>query len=138
MIKIRIDVSLVSSDTTAPCDGFTCVSDGVCLPAEKQCNKRKDCVDNSDEQDCTLECAENQFKCFNNRTCLHVAWKCDGDNDCSDGSDEMNCRKFLKSISFLIYGIFYGIVLSQRMVITCLTSSRLHSSNLSTAVTLSF
>ncbi|XP_066985211.1 sortilin-related receptor-like [Macrobrachium rosenbergii] len=81
------------------CDGNRCVSD------EKECNKDIDCLDNSDENNCTASswvytfsssmtsipaCGLDEFRCDS----LHCVPKdkiCDGTDDCADKTDEVGC-----------------------------------------------
>ncbi|XP_054162427.1 low-density lipoprotein receptor-related protein 4-like [Oppia nitens] len=67
---------------------FTC-SSGQCILKTWYCDGDTDCIDKSDESDCTpRDCAaDREFKCTNER-CVRNDWVCDGTDDCGDGSDE--------------------------------------------------
>jgi len=74
---------------------FRCSSDGTCIPEEKKCDKRRDCIDNSDENDeiCgkSLPCdLLIHFDCDN--ACIDKSLQCDGKKDCKDGRDEEGCQ----------------------------------------------
>lgn len=82
-----------------------------------QCNGEYNCVDFSDEENCNITCAADEFKCPGNNFCIPSIWICDGkiylkkkkeenivylmmllmisygfsgDSDCN-GADEVNC-----------------------------------------------
>ena len=81
----------------------------------QKCNHRKECVDGSDEEDCSEyyltissfrkvhsnlffpldfpPCHSGQFRC-ENHLCIPARWRCDGYKDCTDGTDEKNCTSF--------------------------------------------
>uniref|UniRef100_A0A8W8LAI7 EGF-like domain-containing protein n=1 Tax=Magallana gigas TaxID=29159 RepID=A0A8W8LAI7_MAGGI len=70
---------------------FTC-DNKRCVPNTFTCDQENDCLDKSDEKNCTegKTCGPQHFQCNNNR-CIDLKWKCDGDNDCGDSSDEIGC-----------------------------------------------
>lgn len=99
-------ISLVPTDATVTCPGFTCVSDGACLPRIWQCNGRKDCHDSSDEKDCAMvNCSSREFQC-NDGECIELIWRCDDDDDCDDRSDEANCSKYCSVETVRVSPIF--------------------------------
>lgn len=88
----------IDDDSTPPPDdncgdlSFEC-DEGRCRPISYRCDGIFDCVDKTDEANCTGEgvtCSPDAFTC-DNKHCIQSSWKCDGMDDCGDGSDEMNC-----------------------------------------------
>jgi hypothetical protein len=74
-----------------PAGEFSCSSNHYCLPAAWKCDGENDCIDGSDEVNCSNNsCEPWQFQCANKR-CIMKSWVCDRENDCHDGSDEVNC-----------------------------------------------
>ncbi|XP_065431035.1 basement membrane-specific heparan sulfate proteoglycan core protein isoform X4 [Chrysemys picta bellii] len=68
---------------------FACTS-GECIDKEFRCDRRPDCRDMSDEQNC--ECPSEEFQCGTGE-CLPLAYRCDRSPDCRDGSDEHGCDR---------------------------------------------
>ncbi|XP_060033733.1 low-density lipoprotein receptor-related protein 2 [Erinaceus europaeus] len=71
-------------------DEFRCAN-GRCVNASWRCDRTSDCLDDSDEFNCTASCQPNEFHCANGRQCVPRRWVCDDDSDCDDGSDEQHC-----------------------------------------------
>lgn len=51
------------------------------------------CFDESDEEDCTEVCTEDQFRCVDGSGCIPLSKVCDRMNDCDNGSDEKDCSE---------------------------------------------
>ncbi|XP_078377085.1 uncharacterized protein LOC144660350 [Oculina patagonica] len=78
-------------------DEFQC-QNARCMQYRNRCDGKQDCLDNSDEANCT--CLRTQFKCPSGK-CLTAGKLCDGDKDCPDGSDEnKHCTLREKSNKF--------------------------------------
>lgn len=66
---------------------------------ESRCDGKIDCLDQSDEKDCTAEVSyeSNYYNhtCHlhtcNNGQCISNEWVCDGIVHCDDNSDEIDC-----------------------------------------------
>ncbi|XP_058821183.1 basement membrane-specific heparan sulfate proteoglycan core protein isoform X2 [Topomyia yanbarensis] len=86
--------------TEDQCNGyqFRCLSDSKCIPLEKRCNRRLDCIDGSDEKGCA-RCDKDDFHC-DNGYCIPRKQRCDRWHQCSDGSDEKDCDKSCTSNEF--------------------------------------
>ena len=84
---------------------FVCDDKIKCIDYSKVCDLVYDCMDGSDEAECT-----NNFKCESTGKLIPKTSKCNGHIDCADLSDECNeqCSKeilegtFLKGLSWLI------------------------------------
>lgn len=85
-------------------DEFHCSAGIECIPATFHCDGQKDCLDGSDETNCTsvkpsnapifisndsiTDCEYPNRICKDNNVCIHVTNLCDERMDCPDGSDE--------------------------------------------------
>lgn len=84
-----------TSNTCEPQE-FRCESGPTkCIPVPWRCDGEADCLDRSDEKDCSANTCESwQFQCAVSKRCIYQSWVCDGELDCKhegDRSDEMNC-----------------------------------------------
>ncbi|XP_060608439.1 LDL receptor repeat-containing protein egg-1-like [Ruditapes philippinarum] len=61
-----------------------------CIPSEKRCNAKPDCLDKSDEKNC--ESCTNSFLCSGDYKCIPLRLTCDRYPDCTDSSDELTCH----------------------------------------------
>ncbi|KAJ8924543.1 hypothetical protein NQ315_000691, partial [Exocentrus adspersus] len=65
-----------------------------CIPPHYRCDRTIDCIDGSDETECTYrQCQADDFQCGTKTTdpCIPKEKKCDGYLDCRSGKDEQNC-----------------------------------------------
>ncbi|XP_053722161.1 low-density lipoprotein receptor-related protein 2 [Synchiropus splendidus] len=86
------DDSVVPPDNICGDYSFEC-DEGRCRPNSYRCDGYADCVDKTDEANCTdtgATCSPYAFTC-DNKHCISKGWRCDGIDDCGDGSDEVNC-----------------------------------------------
>ncbi|XP_055528067.1 prolow-density lipoprotein receptor-related protein 1 [Wyeomyia smithii] len=74
---------VMTTVVTCPRSQFTC-GDGKCIPLHWKCDTYPDCVDGSDEIDCSKahKCKDEQFQCKLTNKCIPRGWTCDGDADC--------------------------------------------------------
>ncbi|XP_015748604.1 PREDICTED: MAM and LDL-receptor class A domain-containing protein 1-like [Acropora digitifera] len=75
--------------------GFTCnfqdefqCENGPCVSKDLVCDGDSDCLDNSDERDCT--CSATKFACPSGE-CISIENLCDSKSNCQDGTDESRC-----------------------------------------------
>uniref|UniRef100_A0A3Q3MKS2 Low-density lipoprotein receptor-related protein 2 n=1 Tax=Mastacembelus armatus TaxID=205130 RepID=A0A3Q3MKS2_9TELE len=89
------DDSVPPPDNNCGSYAFEC-DEGRCVSNFFRCDGIADCIDKSDEANCTetATCSPYAFTC-NNKHCILSRWRCDGVDDCGDGSDEMNCPTHL-------------------------------------------
>lgn len=92
-------------------DDFTC-DDGECIHESQRCDRRRDCRDGSDENNCGSQsgpdsgsqqgCPPGHYQCPLGGDCIPTSAICDGRSDCPDQSDEYNCRKYFKVFNWKI------------------------------------
>uniref|UniRef100_M3ZRL5 EGF-like domain-containing protein n=1 Tax=Xiphophorus maculatus TaxID=8083 RepID=M3ZRL5_XIPMA len=65
---------------------------GRCIPEEWHCDGTSDCIDDTDEHDCSqVTCDDSHFQCLSDGECIPDVWVCDNEEDCEDSSDERHC-----------------------------------------------
>uniref|UniRef100_A0A1I8IQE6 VWFD domain-containing protein n=1 Tax=Macrostomum lignano TaxID=282301 RepID=A0A1I8IQE6_9PLAT len=104
--KFSCQVKLDKCKVKPKCEdetNFQCTN-GACIPREQVCDRKFDCLDRSDEKDCTpvnTTCSVAFFQCQRDGNCIPESKRCDGKAHCSDGSDEFDCQKCTDSLYYL-------------------------------------
>lgn len=90
--ELHVFVCLIAIETCSP-EEFHCAKhQPKCIPSTEVCDGRNDCIDGSDEVNCTASaCPSYKYPCASRNQCIYKSWVCDGEADCRDGSDEQNC-----------------------------------------------
>ncbi|KAK4295458.1 hypothetical protein Pmani_031978 [Petrolisthes manimaculis] len=81
----------IKANCTGP-DQFNCSNGVYCVSVLWLCDGDFDCLDRSDEANCTKNmCKATDHRCGDGH-CIYGNWVCDGEPDCSDESDERSCN----------------------------------------------
>lgn len=81
--------SLSLTDFSCSPNEFQC-DNGQCTSSTHRCDNDINCIDGSDEKDCT--CLKVELPCSSGG-CVPSDKLCNGLDDCSDGTDERFCGK---------------------------------------------
>ena len=70
-----------------------CGDGSGCYHPKSECNGIHDCVDGTDEMNCTSlwMCSDFEYQCEDGSGCYNSESICDGNHDCTDWGDEMHC-----------------------------------------------
>uniref|UniRef100_A0A8C5NZB2 Transmembrane protease serine 6 n=1 Tax=Jaculus jaculus TaxID=51337 RepID=A0A8C5NZB2_JACJA len=85
---------------------FQCQEDSTCISLSKVCDRKPDCLNSSDEEQCRggVPCGTFTFQCEDGSCVKKPNPQCDGQPDCRDGSDELHCDCGLQGPSGRIIG----------------------------------
>lgn len=87
-----------------PVDRFRCLTgSNTCIKRDKLCNSLPDCVDGSDELNCTY--CQSEIVCTLRNgisQCISSNWICDGQLDCINGQDENNCNQGMFEMQYTL------------------------------------
>ncbi|XP_037382568.1 prolow-density lipoprotein receptor-related protein 1-like [Talpa occidentalis] len=79
---------------------ISCRNGKECVSREKLCDGKQDCLDGSDEKNCSQFCNRpGVFQCLDGNKCIEEKYHCDGAQQCLDGSDEQDCWKPMEDCS---------------------------------------
>lgn len=73
------------------CEGYKC-DNNRCIPTEYVCDGNLDCMDQTDENNCTQCATKDELFCGHGK-CISSEHICNGVIDCPFGQDEKNCSK---------------------------------------------
>lgn len=88
--KLHRQVLVISSDQFS-CPHSNSSTPPTCFPALWRFGDDQNCLDGSDEINCTTPCQSSQFECSGNSTaCVSARRQCVVESDCPYHSDELN------------------------------------------------